>query len=692
MKLTHALCLMNPDYFLAADTLQHVPANEGMDLKRCGHDGYMSAMDKAKQTFPGCRAYEIDKFLFLQCMSKPKSPLLTAESRFFQISTNAYDSDCWEDFEGSYTVYADAPGPGGSWDERTNGGDSGSAPYPLTEPAKGDVILVRTGVLKGRAIGVVDRNDYAEPRGLNERSRLHVSWINKSQTDCGKLLEAMNRRIAVLLDREHQIGHTYFLGVDTLAALASTFQNRIIPLLQEYFYDDWEKIRAVLNENEFVQQSDPPEELVRLDLVDSGRAVLQAAARPGRPMARPEGVQDDLRNEVARGRRRNGTGRLTMPTVSEHDHPADLRDPNGRYPPPTGRPRRAARRSLVVREYESLTGLNQDEQRDLERFARVQWTDAQSQRRPVLTLRNGQLYAENYVGIIETWRGTVIEILPKVDLSNAGDDTRGARHTGEQTDGSTGLSNGQDEDTKRVFLTMLRDWRGLGEAQFDAAGIRAIRRLDMLEAFVHLFLTNVVQLTRRDLARAYRTREANLPCLRGRILFPPHVRENLVDRSRFYVGYDEFTADRPANRLIHLALRRLVGIVRHPVNRQRLHQLRIVFSGVPPPRNLDDDWARHRVDRSMRHYDRVMPWVGLFLFGQGLATLAGPYVNRALLFPMEEVFEDFRHRGRPAAPAPVHGVRPGPETASGHGRHRQALFPAEAGHRPDGPPTRAVHP
>ena len=183
VKLTHALCLMNPDYFLAADTLYHVPANEGMDLKHCGHDEYMSAMDKAKQTFPGCRAYEINRFVFLQYMSKGSSPLLTPKSRFFQISTNASNSDCWEDFEGSYTVYTDAPGPGDSWDERTKGGDSGSAPYPLTKPRRGDVILVRTGVSRGRAIGVVHSNDYAEANGLKERSRLHVCWISKASVD-----------------------------------------------------------------------------------------------------------------------------------------------------------------------------------------------------------------------------------------------------------------------------------------------------------------------------------------------------------------------------------------------------------------------------------------------------------------------------------------------------------------------------
>ena len=283
-----------------------------------------------------------------------------------------------------------------------------------------------------------------------------------------------------------------------------------------------------------------------------------------------------------------------------------------------GHRRRTAPRALVVREYQPLTGLHEDDERDLMRFALAQAAGEGGQRPPVFMMRNGRLHAQNYVGIIETRRGTVIEILPKIDLSHDG-----------------------EEDTRRVFMTMLRDWRGLGQAQLDGASIRAIRRFDMFEAFVHLFLTSVVLLTRRGLARAYLTREANLPRLRGRILFPRHVRENLVDRSRFYVGYDEFTADRPANRLIHLALRRLSAVVRHPANRQRVHQLRIVFSEVPASTNLDDDWARHRVDRSMRHYDTVMPWVGLFLFGHGLATFSGPHVSRALLFPMEEVFEDF---------------------------------------------------
>ncbi len=72
--------------------------------------------------------------------------------------------------------------------------------------------------------------------------------------NCREMLRAMNERIALLLDREHQIGHTYLLNVETMEQLSDTFRNRIFPLLQEYFYDDWRKIRAVLGDNAFVRE------------------------------------------------------------------------------------------------------------------------------------------------------------------------------------------------------------------------------------------------------------------------------------------------------------------------------------------------------------------------------------------------------------------------------------------------------
>ena len=86
--------------------------------------------------------------------------------------------------------------------------------------------------------------------------------------DCTRILETMNERISVLLDREHQIGHTYFLGIVSLNRLADTFRSRIFPLLQEYFFDDWAKIRAVLGDNAFVSVRNVENTRVLTEFVD----------------------------------------------------------------------------------------------------------------------------------------------------------------------------------------------------------------------------------------------------------------------------------------------------------------------------------------------------------------------------------------------------------------------------------------
>ena len=68
--------------------------------------------------------------------------------------------------------------------------------------------------------------------------------------DIGQMLKAINERIEYLYDRDHTIGHAYFINVSDMETLANVFKNKILPLLQEYFYDDWEKIRLVLGDNQ----------------------------------------------------------------------------------------------------------------------------------------------------------------------------------------------------------------------------------------------------------------------------------------------------------------------------------------------------------------------------------------------------------------------------------------------------------
>ena len=283
---------------------------------------------------------------------------------------------------------------------------------------------------------------------------------------------------------------------------------------------------------------------------------------------------------------------------------------------------------VTVREYEEFgregLGIDGQEWSSLEAFARKNQEDRRGNHRPVLAFgsRRHTLKATNFVGVLSTKHGRHLEILPKIDLAH-------------------GTGAPDNERTREVFFEMLRTWRGLRHAELPPSAIRSLRRFPMLEVFAHFFLQNLAHLARHGLARRYVRVEDNLPYLRGRLLFQQHVRANLTDRARFYVAHDEFNPNRPANRLIRSSLDRLKRIVRNDENRRLLRELTDAFADVPPARDPESDWRRHSVDRTMQHYRPVMAWVRLFLFGEGLATFHGTHENQSLLFPMEEIYEDF---------------------------------------------------
>ncbi len=79
-----------------------------------------------------------------------------------------------------------------------------------------------------------------------------LKGVKVGDVDIEQMLEVMNKKITALYDREHTIGHSYLLPLkkdNSLDNLANIFENKIIPLLQEYFFEDYEKIQLVLGDN-----------------------------------------------------------------------------------------------------------------------------------------------------------------------------------------------------------------------------------------------------------------------------------------------------------------------------------------------------------------------------------------------------------------------------------------------------------
>ncbi|WP_235945963.1 AAA family ATPase [Saccharibacillus alkalitolerans] len=125
-----------------------------------------------------------------------------------------------------------------------------------------NVYLLATMNTADRSIARLDtalRRRFAFAEMMPRPQLLSSLQIDGTGLDLEKMLDMINRRIEALYDREHMLGHAYFLGLKnepTLEKLGQLFEHAVIPLLQEYFYDDYEKIRLVLGDNRKADERD----------------------------------------------------------------------------------------------------------------------------------------------------------------------------------------------------------------------------------------------------------------------------------------------------------------------------------------------------------------------------------------------------------------------------------------------------
>ena len=130
---------------------------------------------------------------------------------------------------------------------------------------------------------------------------------------------------------------------------------------------------------------------------------------------------------------------------------------------------------------------------------------------------------KNYVGIISLNDGTVIEILPKIYSDRDEADNIAAR---------------------RLLVRMLNTLYNVSYKSLQIADLE-IRKMNVLEVFIRMFVEEVLSLTKQGLKSSYETLEDNMACFKGKIQFSKNIRHNFAHKERVYVAYDEFTVNRP---------------------------------------------------------------------------------------------------------------------------------------------------
>ena len=207
----------------------------------------------------------------------------------------------------------------------------------------------------------------------------------------------------------------------------------------------------------------------------------------------------------------------------------------------------------------------------------------------------------------------------------------------------------QDGEARRALVRMLAVAWGLPVADSEPA-LLATQRVDLLEVLVGLFADRLLAAVRRGLPHRYRIREEDLPLLRGKLDIRQQLARHPVRADRLACRFDELSVDTPLNRVLKAAVGRLASVTRSVANKRKLAELAARFEFV----GVSSAPLREQVslDRTNSAFHRLHGLARLFLAGDWQSTTSGDNLGFALLFPMNELFEEFVGRSMKVALAP----------------------------------------
>lgn len=285
------------------------------------------------------------------------------------------------------------------------------------------------------------------------------------------------------------------------------------------------------------------------------------------------------------------------------------------------------------------------------------------------------LRLDQYVGVIETPCGTVVEVVPK----------------------SADSSDTEDVKTSRVHLRKMLI-AAMGLRTRDAGNAAHLQSLQypLTEWVMQQFIETLGAVVRQGIRNEYHRVQEQANFLRGRLQLAKQARQPPGRQHLFNIEYDEFVPNRAENRLLKSALSRVLKTTTRSDTWRVAHELSIHLSAIPESDDVEADFSRWSTQRLLAHYAPLRPWCELVLGRDMPLAVRGNSRGRSLLFPMDRLFERYvgahlitafkeplvlvkQHAG-------AHLVRHAPVSANGAEANYFALIPdflVRAGERGD---------
>jgi len=274
---------------------------------------------------------------------------------------------------------------------------------------------------------------------------------------------------------------------------------------------------------------------------------------------------------------------------------------------------------MIFKEYDLITKdkISTKAFNDLKKFA------SYSENYKYIDIARGgnALRLKNYVGTISTRDGTVIEILPKIY-------------------GSEENTKNDITKTKEVLLNMLKTLKKTPFKNINKASLKTTN-INIFEIFITMFLEELSELIKKGIKSDYISKEENLYFLKGKLKLNSHLKQNLLHKEKFFVEFDEYSSNRVENKLIKTTLTKLYAVSKSLNNKQRLREFIFVFDDIDISKDIDSDFKKCKIDRSMINYEEILNWCKIFLNNESFCPYKGNDVAHALLFDMNILFESY---------------------------------------------------